>query len=64
MYALPGSAGEANEPINLIGHVTGDNTDSGAFHRNISPNHYAWAILLGSVAALWLLGGAFREVRS
>jgi hypothetical protein len=63
MYGMP-SGGTGTEPITLIGHVTGDNTDSGKWHKNMSPNHYAIVIILGSVVSLWLLGGAFRSVRS
>ena len=51
-------------PINLVGHVTGDNTDTGKWHRNITPNGYALTIIGGAVVALWLLGGAFRTVRA
>ena len=54
----------ASQPVNLIGHVTGDNTDSGSWHRSVAPNHYAFLIIGGSLGLLWLLGGAFRTVRA
>lgn len=61
-YPITGAGN--SEPVNLIGHVTGDNTDPGLWHRKISPNGYALGIIGGAVAALWLLGGAFRSVRA
>mgnify|MGYP006274511317 CR=1 FL=1 len=64
MYQVQIPASVESEPINLIGHVTGDNTDDGAWHRGISSNHYALLIIGGSVGLLWLLGGTFRSVRA
>jgi hypothetical protein len=61
---MPSNASALSEPIQLIGHVTGDNTDSASWHHKITPNGYALIIILGSVTALWLLGGAFSSVRA
>jgi hypothetical protein len=47
-------------PVDLSQNVTGDGSDAGTWHRNVSSNQWAWFYIIAGVASLWALGRVFR----
>lgn len=57
---ITGNANPDTTMIDLQGNVTGDAV-SPAWHTNYSPNHYAWAYIVGALLLLWGVGGVFKH---
>lgn len=51
--------GNDTTPVDLAPNATGDGA-AVAWHRNMSPNAWAWFYIVAGLGALWGLGRVFR----
>jgi hypothetical protein len=55
---VTGLAGADTTAVDFEPNVTGSIDTT--WHRNVSPNHYAWLYIVGALGLLWVTGASFK----